>query len=147
VPPVAISVLLLSTSVALAAPAPFPRPERRSDNELFKLQGAWEREAAYVWQGGGWTLFHRHPGISAVIRGNRIERFDVVLPGSATQLVTLHRGTPQGIDFTCTLTHCVDRCVYRLDGETLTIIYPRQDEQRPASLDRGYQKVVYRRKR
>jgi hypothetical protein len=58
-----------------------------------------------------------------------------------------YAGTPRGIDFTSDGKANVERCVYHIEGDNLTLVFPTLREQRPTSTDRGDVKVVFRRKR
>jgi uncharacterized protein (TIGR03067 family) len=140
-------IVLTLTLLSLAfAPAPFPRPERLSDSDLPKLQGTWEREAVFFWGDDGWRRSANPYSLTAVVEGNRITWRHPVVFGQASTL-TLRGGTPRGIDITSDHDEGFGRCVYRLAGDALTIVYPAASEQRPKSLDHGAVKEVFRRKR
>jgi uncharacterized protein (TIGR03067 family) len=146
---VVLSVLLLSASVAMSAPAPFAKTVRRgeSNGDLARLQGTWENDTTYIREQDGWRVIHGGRGeYCVVICGSRAEWLDSLFP-PVVGTVSLREGSPRRIDFASTSSNRVWQCVYRLDGDTLTIVYPLQGEQRPTSLERGDTKVVYRRKR
>ena len=76
--------------------------------------------------------------------GRRVEWKDTVLPDSA-EAISLRSGSPRAIDFGSG--HNRRECVYHVNGDVLTIVYPKQGGQRPSSLERGDTKAVLRRKR
>jgi uncharacterized protein (TIGR03067 family) len=137
--PVVLSVLLLSASAALSAPAPFPKAERQDD--LARLRGEWAQEAVHVWQPNGWTPFVHQSPADMTVQGNRM------VYRAAVETFYLRGGSPRGIDITSDATVGVSPGVYSIEDDTLTIVLGRQGEPRPASLDEGNVKVVYRRKR
>jgi uncharacterized protein (TIGR03067 family) len=140
-PVVVFALLLLTAGSALAAPAPFPkyRPDRTSD--LVWIQGTWTRTAVYGWRADGWESLIAPPHDFTftdrqLIVGALIERF------------ALHPyQSPRGIDFSSNGVPGVERGVYTIEGDTLTIVLAPRGDKRPRSLDDGATKYVFRRKR
>jgi len=145
---VVLCSLLLFTPILFAAPAPFAKPNRPDrSTDVDRLQGAWTRTAAYVWRSDGWQVVSAISS-DAIIRGNQFAWTGGFTANDMVERFTLHAGTPlHGIDFTSERTHEVERGVYKIDADVLTIVLAKRGEQRPFSLDNGHLKLVFRRKR
>jgi uncharacterized protein (TIGR03067 family) len=141
--------LLLALLSLAFAPAPFPkkaRPARVTDFD--KLQGTWIREAVYVNRKGAWLRRVKAPVVDTIIGGNRVAWGDTFVQPIADESFSLCAGiAARAIDFTSEQTPGVERGVYHLDGDTLTLVLPPRGEARPKSLNDGTVKVVFRRKR
>src|SRR4051794_32949704 len=116
-----LALLLLPLVVApvVAAPAPFPKTERRRDSDLVRLQGTWEREAVYHRRDGGWHYVRYHILAHALIQGDRVV-WSSVIASDREEIIRLPRGMPRGVDFLSDHGNDVKRCLYHLDGDTLT---------------------------
>ena len=144
----ALLALLLASPPVVAAPAPFPKSGRPDlvRQELRRLRGTWEAEAAYARRGGGWRQINLLFPFSAVIEGDRVEWRHGAYRSSPMRF-SLALGEPRGLDLAGAEREGLERSVYRLDGDTLVLVSAKRGETRPVSLDGGASKLVFRRKR
>src|SRR5262249_8327545 len=145
------ALFLLAASSVVAAPAPFVRTALDSRGELSKLQGTWMFVADYDWdrQSGEW--FKRLPRIGDdghfIIKGCQCVWCDGAKLESP-EAIRLHpETTPKGFDLTPSNTSEPSQGIYKLDGDTLTIVCGTSKEPRPSSFDKGFVKWVLRRKK
>jgi uncharacterized protein (TIGR03067 family) len=137
-----LPVLLLSAVPVVAAPAPLLKPDRPYvyRQELQRFQGEWTRT----------DLYHLDPTPTFVFVGDRLKwrgRFGAILVDVSERFTLYPKLFPRGIDFASDSESGVERGIYRLDADTLTIAVAKRGEQRPTSFDDGTVKLVFRRKR
>lgn len=122
------AVLLWAACSAAFAPVPLPRRKAGPPDDLRAMQGSWF--ARRVASAGEWL----DGEVRLAVRGDRVRFND----GDEARLVLGRDGGNKTFDFTPfagTRAGRETRCIYRLDGDRLTVIWHLGPTERPTRLD------------
>jgi uncharacterized protein (TIGR03067 family) len=129
-----LSVLLLAATPVPGVPVPPPKAARRAD--LAKIQGRWEMVSETVRFEGGETQSFKVRGYVVVITGDRWRKFYGADLHHEARIRLDPTKTPKEIDMRDA--HPADnscfppeKCVYKLDCDTLTVCTLNSFYQRP----------------